>query len=88
MPIIRPISDLRNRATEISDICHNEDQPIFITKNGKNDMVVMSQAHYDRLQSLFELYQNLDEAELLDASGDEGISHDKVMRDLRNKFLD
>ena len=87
MPIIRPISDLRNRATEISDICHNEDQPIFITKNGKSDMVVMSQAHFDRLQSLFELYQKLGEAELLDATGDEGISHEKVMSKLRNKIL-
>ena len=87
MPIIRPISDLRNRATEISDICHNEDQPIFITKNGKSDMVVMSQAHFDRLQSLFELYQKLGEAELLDATGDEGISHENVMSKLRNKVL-
>ena len=87
MPIIRPISDLRNRATEISDICHNEDQPIFITKNGKSDMVVMSQAHFDRLQSLFELYQKLGEAELLDATGYEGISHENVMSKLRNKVL-
>ena len=87
MPIIRPISDLRNRATEISDICHKEDQPIFITKNGKNDLVVMSQAHFDRLQSLFELYQKLGEAELLDATGEEGISHEKVMSKLRNKVL-
>jgi prevent-host-death family protein len=87
MPIIRPISDLRNRATEISDICHDEDQPIFITKNGKNDLVVMSQAHYDRLQSLFELYQKLGEAEILDASGDLGVSHEEVMQKLRNKVL-
>ena len=87
MPIIRPISDLRNRATEISDICHNEDQPIFITKNGKSDMVVMSQAHFDRLQSMFELYQKLGEAEILDAAGDKGISHEDVMSKLRNKFL-
>jgi len=87
MPIIRPISDLRNRANEISDICHNEDQPIFITKNGKSDMVVMSQAHFDRLQSLFELYQKLGEAELLDASKDKGISHEKVMSNLRKKIL-
>ena len=87
MPIIRPISDLRNHSTEISDICHNEDQPIFITKNGKSDLVVMSQAHYDRLQRLFKLYQKLGEAEILDASGDEGISHEEAMDGLRNKFL-
>ena len=62
MPIIRPISDLRNRANEISKLCHSEDQPVFITKKGKDDLVVMSQAHYDRLQSLIDLYRKLEEA--------------------------
>ncbi len=52
MPIIRPISELRNRAMEISKICHTENQPVFITRNGKGDMVVMSQAHYEQIQSL------------------------------------
>ncbi len=52
MPLIRNISDLRNRATEISELCHEEDQPVFITRNGRGDMVVMSQAHYERLQSI------------------------------------
>ncbi len=61
MPLIRPISDLRNRAVEISKLCHSEDQPVFITRNGKGDMVVMSQAHYERLQSMVELYQKLGE---------------------------
>jgi len=69
MPLIRPISDLRNRANEISELCHGEDQPIFITKKGKGDLVVMSQAHYERLYSLLELYQKLGEAEVLDAVG-------------------
>jgi len=44
MPLIRPISDLRNRAMEISELCHKEGQPVFITRNGKGDMVVMSLA--------------------------------------------
>ena len=47
MTLIRPISDLRNRANEISKLCHNADQPIFITKNGQGDLVVMSEAHYE-----------------------------------------
>ncbi len=86
MPLIRPISDLRNRATEISELCHNEDQPVFITRNGKGDMVVMSQAHYERIQSLLELYQKLGEAEALDASGQRGITHVKLMEKLREKI--
>jgi prevent-host-death family protein len=75
MPITRPISDLRNHAVKISKLCHSEDQPVFITRNGKGDMVVMSQAHYERLQSLIELYQKIGEAEVLDASGEREITH-------------
>jgi prevent-host-death family protein len=83
MPIIRPISDLRNHALEISELCHTEEQPIFITRNGKGDLVVMSQAHYERLQSLIELYQKLGEAEVLDAAGEKGISHSDMMNTLK-----
>jgi len=86
MPLIRPISDLRNRALEISNLCHSEDQPVFITRNGKGDLVVMSQVHYERLQSLIELYQKLGEAEVLDASGKRGITHETLMKKLREKI--
>ena len=86
MPLIRPISDLRNKAMEISELCHSEDQPIFITRNGKGDMVVMSQAHYERLQHLLELYYKLGEAEVLDASGELGVTHEKLMNKLREKI--
>jgi len=57
MPIIKPISDLRDRANELSRICHEEDQPIFITKNGQGDLVVMSHTHYERLQAQLELHR-------------------------------
>ena len=86
MPLIRPISDLRNRALEISELCHAEEQPIFITRNGKGDMVVMSQAYYERLQSSIELYQKLGEAEILDAAGEKGISHKNLMKKLKDKI--
>jgi prevent-host-death family protein len=83
MPLIRPISDLRNRSTEISELCHSEDQPVFITKKGKGDLVVMSQAHYERLHSVIELYQKLGEAEALDAAGEQGITHHEMMNRLK-----
>ena len=86
MPLIRPISDLRNRTMEISELCHSEDQPVFITRNGKGDLVVMSLAHYERLKFLLELYQKLGEAESLDASGELGITHEKLMKKLREKI--
>ena len=86
MPHIRPISDLRNRAHEISELCHEEGRPIFITRNGKGDMVVMSQAHYEYLQGLLELYQKLAEAEIVDAAGEQGILHREMIKRLRSKI--
>jgi prevent-host-death family protein len=83
MPLIRPISDLRNRSTEISELCHSEDQPVFITKKGKGDLVVMSQTHYERLYSLIELYQKLGVAEVLDAAGEQGITHHEMVQRLK-----
>lgn len=48
MPEIRPISDLRN-TNEISEICHACKEPVFITKNGYGDLVVMSIEVYDEM---------------------------------------
>ena len=47
MPHIRPITDLRN-TSEISDLCHKTQEPIFITKNGCEDMVIMSSDTYEK----------------------------------------
>lgn len=62
MPQIRPIRDLRN-TTEISKICHESKEPIFITKNGYGDMVLMSIEAYEKSIAKLELYQKLSEAE-------------------------
>ncbi len=86
MPFIRPISDLQNRSVEISEICHREDQPVFITRNGKGDLVVMSLAHYERMHCMLELYRKLSEAEALDAAGEKGISHDELFMRLKEKI--
>lgn len=48
MPQIRPITDLRN-TTEISELCHAKREPIFITKNGYGDLVIMSMETYEAL---------------------------------------
>ncbi|MFO0507705.1 MAG: type II toxin-antitoxin system Phd/YefM family antitoxin [bacterium] len=42
MAIIKPISDLRNKSNEISELAHSTQEPIYITKNGEGDLVVMS----------------------------------------------
>lgn len=48
MPKIMPITDLRN-TTEVSNLCHATGEPVFITKNGYGDMVIMSMEAYDEL---------------------------------------
>lgn len=86
VPLIRAISDLRNKAVEISELCHREDQPVFLTRNGRGDLVVMSQAHYERLQNLIELYRKLGEAEALDGCGEKGITHAQLMNRLKARL--
>ena len=70
---IRPISDLRNKSREISRICHETGEPVFITKNGEGDLVVVSHASWERQQARLDLYTALDEAEADVRAGDRGI---------------
>ncbi len=62
MPQIRPITDLRN-TTEISELCHAKNEPIFITKNGYGDLVVMSVETYEAMLDENELDREIAQAE-------------------------
>ena len=62
MPQIRPITDLRN-TNEISDICHAKMEPVFITKNGYGDLVVMSIETYEQMLEVNETDTGITEAE-------------------------
>ena len=73
MPVIRPISDLRNKTAEISKLCHDSGEPVFITKNGESELVVMSPAAYERDQARLKLYELLNAAEEDVRHGDRGI---------------
>ncbi len=61
MPNIKSSADLRNNYNEISTLCHNYGEPVFITKNGKGDLAVMSIEAYEQLVGRFELYSKLQE---------------------------
>ena len=63
MNSIRPVSDLRNNFAEISQTVHETRQPVFLTKNGFGDMVVMSMEAYENLHFESEVYCKLKEAE-------------------------
>lgn len=59
---IIPIKDLKNTA-EISEMCRESNEPIYITKNGYGDMVIMNIEVYNRMIKLFDLYQNIEISE-------------------------
>ena len=61
MPRIVPIRDLKN-TTAISTLCHEDEEPIFVTKNGYGDMVLMSMATYEKRLFLANVYGKLEEA--------------------------
>ena len=60
MPIIRPSSDLRNKYNEISNICHETNAPVYITKNGTGDLAVMSIELCEHLTEIFEVYGKIE----------------------------
>ena len=60
MPMIKFSADLRNDYNGISTLCHTYNEPVFITKNGKNDLVVLSIEAYEQLTAKFELYTSLE----------------------------
>ena len=63
MPQIRPITDLRN-TNEISEICHARPEPVFITKNGYGDLVIMSMETYEAITETAMIDTAISEAEL------------------------
>lgn len=50
MTYIRPCADLRNNYNEISKICHETNKPVYITKNGFTDLVVLSDKAYEQYE--------------------------------------
>lgn len=62
MPQIIPIKDLKN-TSEISDMCHKAKEPIYITKNGYGDMVIMSMEIYEATIKRFAMYRDIELSE-------------------------
>jgi prevent-host-death family protein len=86
MPHIRPVSDLRNNFADISRTVHETAEPVFLTKNGYGDMVVMSIEAYERNLFESEIYFKLKEAELEAKSNDKRYSHEEVFSDLKARI--
>lgn len=83
MKLIRPVSDLRNNFADISRTVHETEQPVFLTKNGYGDMVVLSMEAFEKLQLDSEIYFKLQEAEREAELTNERFSSKDVLRDMR-----
>ena len=62
MPQIIPIKDLKN-TSEISDMCHKTEEPIYVTKNGYGDMVIMSMETYESTMRQISMYRDIEISE-------------------------
>lgn len=68
MPQIVPIKDLKN-TSEISELCHKAKEPVYVTKNGYGDMVIMSMEIYENLMRQLKMYQDIEISERQIAEG-------------------
>ena len=72
MAIIRPCAELRNNYNEISRICHETQEPVYITKNGTNDLVILSNEAYEKSEDIkITLNKTSIDFEALSVVGDE-----------------
>ena len=80
---IRPVSDLRNNVADISKTVHETGKPVFLTKNGFGDMVVLSMDAYENMQFESEIYFKLKEAEKEAKLTDKRFSAKEVLSELK-----
>ena len=86
MPQIRPITDLRN-TSEISDACHARREPVFITKNGYGDLVVMSIETYEEMLDCIATDKAIADAEQEIAAGGQLLDAKEALCALRRKYF-
>ncbi|WP_343208410.1 type II toxin-antitoxin system prevent-host-death family antitoxin [Anaerolentibacter hominis] len=82
--IIKPSATIRNNYNEIAEICKSTGEPVFLTKNGEGDLVVMDIATYNRREAALDLRERLNEVEELRRSGLEDIPAREVSDRMRN----
>ena len=81
---ISPLSDMRNKFSEIENIVSANRSPVFLTKNGYGSMVVMSLDFYESLTHTIE--SQLNEADIQAASTNARLSHEEVFSQIRSQI--
>ncbi len=81
---IRPSAAIRQNYNEIAELCRKTSQPIFLTKNGEGDLVVMDIETYNRREKMLELREELLSVEEDRMHGNKGYSVDEVTAMMRS----
>jgi len=84
MPIVRPISDFCDTG-RITELCRQKNEPVFLTHEGSEQLVVMSKETYEKQLGLLEIYRKLSAAEKQLEEGVPLLEGDEVFRKLRAK---
>ena len=85
MAQIIPIRDLR-KCAEISEMCRNTNEPIFVTRNGYGDMVIMSMETYEEKIAQNEIYEQVMSAEEDVKNGAKPVPAREVFASLSKKY--
>ena len=86
MDMIRPSADLRNHYSEISKLCRENRQPVYITVNGRGDTVLMGMTDFQQMQAELELLRTLADAEE-DARTGRVAPIEDTFNDIRSRLL-
>ena len=86
MDMILPSADLRNHYSEISKLCRENRQPVYITVNGRGDTVLMSMDDFQQMQTELELLRTLANAEE-DVSTGRVAPIEDTFSDIRRRLL-
>ena len=84
MPRIIPIKELK-KTSEISEMCHEADGPIYITKNGYGDMVIMSMENYEAVMRQLAIYRDIEISEKQIENGQTKDAR-SALKDMRAKY--
>lgn len=75
---IRPSAAIRQNYNEIADLCRSSKEPVYLTKNGEGDLVVMDIESFTRREKMLQLRENLLAIEEDRAMGRKGYTVDEV----------
>ena len=83
-PIIKPSSELRKNYNSVAEICRSNRVPVFLTRNGEGDMVLMDIETYGRREEALVVAEQLMAVETARIMGTQGYSIDEFQKNMRN----